>query len=150
MKNVTNLVSKGGSESLINIAKAEAHYNARYIGQMCLRTKDGMWANEPAEIFYQDVPPVEGYSHYLALFVRGRQLYVTSGESAASGSITGVVADNGAIIYSRYRHDYHTSSDGSVWIDGGRDYTRTGNIDRLVELKIVDGEWFQVEKETNG
>jgi hypothetical protein len=41
-------------------------------------------------------------------------------------------------VVSGYRHDYRTSSDGSAFIDGGRDYTRTNR--KPIELTMVDGE----------
>jgi hypothetical protein len=59
--------------------------------------------------------------------------------SATEKTITGVKADNGDVIYSRYRHDYRTSQDESVFIDGGRDYLKTGlyEDDRFVKLNVV-------------
>jgi outer membrane protein assembly factor BamB len=88
---------------------------------------------------------VEGYSKYFALIIQNGSAYITSGASAVDGIITGIVADDGEIIYSRYRHDYRTSTDGTVFIDGGRDYVRCGRGGRCVSLKIVDGEFYQLE-----
>ena len=66
-----------------------------------------------------------------------------------NGSPELVVAANGDVIYSRYRHDYRHSPDGSVWIDGGRDYTRsgvpTGEWDAFVTLRIVEDKLIIVE-----
>lgn len=147
MENVTKFVNKGNRDAIVKIDQVEAKYNATYVGQLCLRDRYGNWANEAAEVFYQPVPPVEGYSNYLALFVRDGSLYITSGASAVEGIIDGVQAEDGEIIYSRYRHDCRKSTDGTTWIDGGRDYTRGGFPHKGVRLKIVDGEWYAVSAE---
>ena len=57
--------------------------------------------------------------------------------------IAGIVANNGDVIYSRYRHDCRWSPDNSVMIDGGRDYTRYGGPGgdgggSLVSLRIIE------------
>ncbi len=68
---------------------------------------------------------------------------ITNAITATETIITGIKAQNGEIIYSRYRHDYRESKDGSVFIDGGRDYTRHSGGE-LVELKIINGELCNV------
>lgn len=136
-------INNGRDECIIGekgIEHFEKQYNATYVADLCLKDREGNWANEPAAIFYQETPPVPGYSHYFAIIVRGRQTLITSGESAVSEPITGVVADDGEVIFSRYRHDYRISKDNSVFIDGGRDYIRCSSTSRLVEINIVDGE----------
>ena len=147
MKNVTTQVNNGHKDSIVKIKEVEDKYNAKYVGQMALRTIGGGWSEDvPGEIFWQETPPQEGYSNYFALFKRGGSLYITSGASAVEGVIDGTVADDGEIIYSRYRHDMRHSRDGSVWIDGGRDYTRSGTSGHFVRLKVINGEWFQLEE----
>jgi hypothetical protein len=145
MRNVTAEINNGHKDSRFKIADVEGKYNAKYVGQMALRTVDGGWSVDvPGEIFWQETPPQPGYSNYFALIVRNGVVYITSGATAVEGVITGIVADNGEIIYSRARHDMRHSQDQSVWIDGGRDYTRTGG-GRLVSLKVINGEWYQLE-----
>jgi hypothetical protein len=87
-------------------------------------------------IFYGDeAHPVSG-SHYFAMFYDfDKRLMITNGSFVENQSFTGVVADDNSVIYSRHRHDYRTSGDGSVFVDGGRDYIRT-NASRTVELVI--------------
>tara|TARA_R110000868_G_C10515850_1_gene732604 strand:- start:8 stop:487 length:480 start_codon:yes stop_codon:yes gene_type:complete len=143
MKNVTKFVNNGRADCVVKIETVEKKYNAKYVGQLCLKTKDGSWAESPAEIFWQPTPPA-GYSNYLGLIIQGGTLYITSGAAAVEPVISGAIAADGEIIYSRYRHDYRTSKDGTIWIDGGRDYTR-GGIGQYIQLKIVNGEWFQLE-----
>jgi len=148
MKNVTAQVNNGHEDCIVKIAEVEARRNAKYVGQMAIRDAHGNWSEDvPAEIFWQETPPVEGYSNYFALFVRRGVLYITSGASAVEGVINGVVADDGEIIYSRARHDMRYSQDKSVWIDGGRDYMRSGMHGRFILLKVVDGQWFELEGE---
>ncbi len=146
MRDVTAEVNSGREDSFVKIDVIEAKYNAKYVGQMALRTADGHWSEDDCgEVFYQEKPPVEGYSHYLALINRRGTVYITSGASAVEGVITGIVAKDGEIIYSRYRHDMRSSQDKTVWIDGGRDYTRSGGAGHFVNLKVIDGRWFQLE-----
>lgn len=146
MKNITAQVNNGHKDCIVKIPECEAKYKAKYVGQMAIRDSDGNWSeNMPAEIFYQETPPAEGYSHYFALMMRRGILYITSGASAVEGEINAVVADDGEIIYSRARHDMRYSQDESVWIDGGRDYMRSGMHGHFIRLKIIDGQWFEIE-----
>lgn len=147
MRDVTAEVNNGHEDCPFKIPEVEARYKAKYVGQLALRTVGGGWSEDsPGEVFYQEKPPVEGYSHYFALINRRGTIYITSGASAVEGVITGIAAKDGEIIYSRYRHDMRYSRDGSVWIDGGRDYVRSGMGGHFVLLKIIDGKWFQLEE----
>lgn len=119
------------------LVKIEAHYEATYVCETCLQgvTGDG-WINASVSIFYQADPAKvpEGGSQWFGLFFRAdhpyedapSRLFIVNAISAVEQDIAGIVAKNGDVIYSRYRHDYRWSPDASVMIDGGRDYTRTG------------------------
>lgn len=134
-------INNGREDCIIGekgIEHFEKKYNATYVSDLCLKTVDGSWAEAPASIFYQPNPQ-PGHNHYFGVFLKGVQTYITSGESAVSQVISGIVADDGEVIYSRYRHDFRESKDGSVYIDGGRDYTKNNNPDKLISLVIVDG-----------
>lgn len=145
MKKVT--VNNGRDDAKVVIEAVEKKYNAKYVGQMCLRTKGGGWqADDCGEVFYQETPPVEGYSNYFALVYQGGTLYITSGASAVEGVIDGVVAADGEIIYSRFRHDFRYSKDHTTFIDGGRDYVHCGLPCVNIRMKVVDGEWYQLEE----
>lgn len=135
------MVNNGGENSIFKISEIENKYNAKYVGEFCLKTRDGSWADEAASIFYQKTPPVAGYSHYFALIKRDGQIYITSGQSAVEGTIWGIQAKDGEIIYSRFRHDYRVSKDKSVFIDGGRDYTKS-SLNELIPMNIVDGKFM--------
>ena len=125
------------------IKKVEEKYNAKYVLEACLRSRDGNWHNQPAAIFYTDDPHPEG-SNYFALYMhhgwegQPAQLMITNGVSAIQGIFKGARADDGEIIYSRYRHDYRTSRDGSVTVDGGRDYFKAHALpSQVVEFIVV-------------
>ena len=140
-------INTGRPDAMCDIAYVEKKYKASWVGQLPLRTKDGQWSTMPADIYWQETPPVEGYSNYFALFINQGVLYITSGAAAVEGTFNAVVADNGEVIYSRCRHDYRESTDGSVTVDGGRDYCRTSAkslATNFIQLKIVDGQWVEV------
>lgn len=127
------------SSQPLNLPLCEEHYNAIFVGDFCVKTKDGSWSEIPIAIFYQPNPNFElGHTHYFGLFVvHDNQIAITKGDSAFEEPITGIIADDGEVIFSRYRHDFVRSHDQSVFIDGGRDYVRCGGEDnRLVELVI--------------
>jgi hypothetical protein len=141
------VVNNGRDQAQFNIEKVEAKYNAKFVGQFCLKTVGGGWAESPADIYYVTNPDRSlGHSNYFGLIVQRGGVYITKGDSAVEPLITAAVADDGEIIYSKYRHDYNVSKDKSAWIDGGRDYTR-GGIGKYATLKVIDGEFYQLEDE---
>lgn len=141
------MINTGRSCPISNIDKVEKTYNAKWVGQLCLRTKSGEWAADSyGDVYFQETPPVEGYSQYFALIVQDGSLYITSGASAVEGVIVGIEADDGEIIYSRCRHDYRVSKDNSVWIDGGRDYVRS-SPGKLIMFKIIDGNFVKLDED---
>jgi hypothetical protein len=147
MKKLTT-VNSGRNEAQFNIEAVEKKYNAKFVGQFCLRTREGAWQGDDcADVYYQEKPPVEGYSNYFGLIIQGGTTYITSGASGVEGIISCVQADDGEIIYSRYRHDYRVSTDKSVFIDGGRDYVKGGAHGKYFAMKVVDGEFYEAEPE---
>ena len=138
-----------------DLVKIEKHYEAKYVCETCLKGPNG-WVNSPVAVFYQADPSKvpEGGSQWFGLFSRAedpldlespRHLYITNAISAVENSIEGIVAKNGDVIYSRYRHDFRYSPDGSVMIDGGRDYTRNNGGGEIVTLRIVEDRLTVVE-----
>jgi len=130
-------INTGREDAVCDIAKVEQKYHASWVGQFPLKDVDGMWTNFCGDVYYQESLPHPGYSHYFALVRRNDGIVITSGQSAVEGVFAGVVAEDGEVIYSRYRHDYRTSKDGTVFVDGGRDYTRASG--KLVQLSIEGG-----------
>ena len=142
MKNFEDYVLERnkGTQLPIKVDAVEQKYNAKYVGDFCLKTASGGWTESPVAIFWQETPPVKGYSHYFGLFFQDGKIMITDGASAFHDKISGIVADNGEVIFSRYRHDFHYSTDNSVAVDGGRDYMRClGNIHNPHVHIIPDG-----------
>ncbi len=108
----------------------------KFMGMFALNGPYG-WTERPFPVFFQPTPP-KGSTSYFAFGVNAlQQTYICDGSSAFSKPIDGIIADDGEVIYSRFRHDYHTSKDQSVWVDGGRDYIRCSMIEESRRVKIV-------------
>lgn len=132
----------------IKIPEVEKHCGGKFIGDFCTEHPRGGWNEVPVAVFYQPNPDVsKGHTHYFGIFVQHNSLYITDASSVVKEPFTGIVADNGEVIFSRYRHDYRTSSDGSVFIDGGRDYVRCNKPERLVQLQIINDEIVIIKPE---
>ncbi len=127
-----------------NISKIESMRSVKYVCETCLRGGDGGWINQAAAIFWDKNPKniPEGGSAWFGLFYNFENiLMITNAISAIGIPMDGVIANNEDIIYSRFRHDYRISPDGTVMIDGGRDYFRSGPTRKgTVILTIVGGD----------
>jgi hypothetical protein len=139
-----------------NIEKVEKVKNAKFVCEVAIHTKNGGWSEHPVAIFWQEKPPVEGYSNYFGLFqptvfedggISYGALMITSGQSAVDDPLTGIVASNGDVVYSAYRHDFRHSPDQSVFIDGGRDYVRCSVPAKMVQIKIIKDKLVVSEEE---
>jgi hypothetical protein len=96
--------------------------------------------NNLVSIFYGDVAhPVSGSRYFGLYHNHDKILMIIDGSFVEGQTFDAVEADNGEIIFSRYRHDYRESADGSVFIDGGRDYTRTNFMSEIIKLGVKDG-----------
>ncbi len=152
-----NLLTKCERFSAEELVKIEAHYEATFVCESCVKNTKGGWANQSVSIFYQADPAKvpEGGSQWFGLFFREEfpdldgpiLLCIVNAISAVEQDIDGIVAKNGDVIYSRYRHDYRWSPDQSVWIDGGRDYTRNNGGGPFVKLRIVEDKLVIVEED---
>lgn len=112
----------------------------QFMGMFCVRGPGG-WRASPSPVFWQPDPQL-GHTPYFGLsFDLLGKVYIHDASSAFLHTpIVGVIADNGEICYSRFRHDNYASADGSVWIDGGRDYVRGPVIDPARQVTLtVDG-----------
>lgn len=116
-----------------NVKKIEEVKNAKFV---CETEKDGVHVS----IFYGDEEHPDSGSRYFGLYYTSieNQLMITNGAFIEDQEISGVVAGNGDVVYSRYRHDYRRSPDDSVFVDGGRAYLRTNGV-HIVTLKVEDG-----------
>ena len=115
-----------------NIEKIEKLKSAKYV---CDTTEKGI----SVAIFYGNVAhPVSGSRYFGLYYDQENRLMITDGSFIEEQEIEGVVAQNGDVVFSRHRHDYRPSPDGTVFIDGGREYTRTNAVNR-VTLLVRDG-----------
>ena len=128
-----------------NIVIIEKNRNAKWV----IDTENPKCPNLLMSVFYQEEEYPETGSHYFALYKTSKtgptletawSLMITDGAWIEDLIIDAVEANNGDVIFSRYNHDYRTSPDGSVFIDGGRVYTRTTPTARQRIIKIKDGE----------
>ena len=134
--------SEGYHFTTKQIKKIEEMYSAKYIGAFCTRRKDGTWHEMPLDVFYVSNPDVEkGHKNYFGMFYDQLDdaVKITDATSAVSDEMVGVVANDGEVIVSGYRHDYRKSRDGSVFIDGGRDYIRTVIGANTVGVMVCEG-----------
>lgn len=109
------------------VAKIEKLRNCRYVCEWNVK-QDGKIHDEPMLIFWNDTPHPQG-SNWMALFHYNREWYVRDGISASHLPIGCVVSNDKQVLFSKYNHDFRSSEDGSVTVDGGRGYTRIlGNV----------------------
>ena len=122
------------------VAKVEALRQARFMGHWCTKGPRGGWNESPVDVFYQSRPDVEkGHKHYFGLLRHNGQLFICDATSAFSEPITGVLATDGEVVVSRFRHDYQERK--GVMIDGGRDYLKTSSSVSLVLVTVKAGEF---------
>lgn len=108
----------------INVPNVEKHYGCRYVCEWNTISKAGKVNNSPVALFWQEVPHPEG-SNWMGVFLNSdSNPYVMDGQSASRLPIRGYVSQEGQVLFSKYRHDFRQSNDGSVTVDGGREYTR--------------------------
>ncbi len=145
MQNVHALVSRypESDASLKVIQVALDSYGGEFVCETCVKERGG-WHNAPAFIFYQATPAKPEYSNYYAILYSNRGWVITDGAEAVSEIFTAVEADDGEIVYSRWRHDMRYSKDQSTWIDGGRDYAQYPVKAKIHLLKVIDGQFFSV------
>lgn len=132
---------------LANPEIVEKEYNASYVGEFCLRTKDGSWLNNPAAVFYTEKPHPEGSNYFALYYMYGfdpedrPKLMITNGITAVENTdgtpvvYLGITDEaTGEILYSAFRHDYQEYK--SLVADGGREYFN-GSIGPLMRFKIT-------------
>lgn len=103
-------------------------YNAKYVGEFALPTKNGSYSEQAWPVFYTATPDKnKGHLHYFALVVQEGIVLICDASFIEGKLITAMQALDGEIIYSGARHDFVEATDGSGWIDGGFDYTRRGS-----------------------
>lgn len=129
-----------------SIRMIEKNYDGKYV---CDTERQGV----RLAVFYGNTERPEYPSRYFALGFNYAPItlkpvtFITNGAFVEDQKFVSVVAENGEILFSRSRHDYRISFDGSVFIDGGRDYSRYNpEKGEVTVLAVKDGE-FQVFSE---
>jgi len=120
-------------------------YNASYLGIFCLKTYEGAWSESICGVYYVDNPDTsKGHTNYFAISFLGVldvRAFISKGDSAFEDGLTGIVSEEGEVLISKYRHDYRKfKRDGDVFIDGGRDYTRSNTT--TIDISVVDGKFI--------
>lgn len=81
-----------------------------------------------ADVFYRETPHPEFGNKYFAVLFRDDQPYIANADRVENLTFGMVENDEGALEYSRSRHDYKEFKNSNM-IDGGRDYIRSsGNV----------------------
>lgn len=126
--------------SVEELDKIEAKMNASYVGDFCLKDKEGNYLNFPVAVFYVEQPAKKEFSNYFALYFHDKKVYITDGLPAVEDRIlTGFLDEEGNYVFSVYRHDYRQV--GDLMIDGGPEYTRSSvPADKLLTAKVVKDE----------
>lgn len=124
----------------------EKKYDAKYVFESTVKSSSGTWMNYPVAIFYTKKKHAVSKNRWMGVYINpfDNKFYVCNAISATEPFV-GVVADNGDVIYSHYRHHYNISNDGSVFIDGGRDYIKGPTGKRYVNIHVKGGKLHIVE-----
>jgi hypothetical protein len=108
------------------VEKIEKLRNCRFVCEWNV-VQDGKIHHDPMLIFWNDTAHPQG-SNWMALFYYN-DWFVRDGITASQLPIECVVSNDKQVLFSKSRHDFRSSNDGSVIVDGGRDYTRVlGNV----------------------
>jgi hypothetical protein len=105
------------------IRKVEELRSCSYVCEWNVLDANGDPHDQPMMIFWNDVPHPQG-SNWMALYSSGGNYYVRDGITASRLPIQAYVSDSGQAVFSKHRHDFRSSQDGTITVDGGREYTR--------------------------
>jgi hypothetical protein len=136
--------SKGYHFKEDGIRKIEENYGAKFMGYWAIKTQNG-WSETPVDVFYQPNPDTsKGHTHYFGMYEKDGVAWICDASSAFAEPIIGIMAEDGEVLVSRYRHDYR-EKDG-VMIDGGRDYVRR-SLTGMPVIVEIDGDVFNITME---
>lgn len=127
-------INKGPQSVHLNIEAIEKAYKAFYVADLCLKSESGVWTQTPFSVFWQSERPKPEFSHYFGVGTNTNGAYIVTGKSVEDTEWSAAEAENGEIIFSRFRHDNRVSSDGTAMVDGGRDYFRYRGKSRTIKL----------------
>jgi hypothetical protein len=128
------------------IAQIEARYRAKYVFESQLKLRSYRWSDFSAAVFYAEEPHPQG-SNWFGIWRRDGRFMISNAISAVEQPFTGVLAENGDVIYSRSPRDLRESDDKTVFIDGGRDRCRYDLEHWVVKLKVIKDKVVVVSSE---
>lgn len=102
---------------------------SRYLFDTELKGSNGQWTNLPLATFYEPNPKFElGHTHYFGIYRHPvmKSFMIVEASASLDADIIAIASQNNELIHSRYGHDYRSSKDETVFIDGGRSSTRYG------------------------
>ena len=105
------------------IRKVEENRSCRYVCEWNVLDAKGDPYGQPMMIFWNDVAHPQG-SNWMALYSDVGGYYVRDGITASRLPIQAYVSDDGQAVFSKHRHDFRSSHDGTISVDGGREYTK--------------------------
>lgn len=107
----------------INVDSVEMRHDCRYVCEWPTIDKQGEISSHPSMIFWNDTAHPQG-SNWMALFKSNSEWYVKDGITASLLPICCIISKDREVLFSKHEHDYRTSKDGSITVDGGREYVR--------------------------
>lgn len=109
----------------VGIARVEKAYKCRFVAEWNIINSDGRVMTQPVLLFWNDIPHDKG-SNWMGMYRDSvdSNWYVRDGITASRLPIECVVSNDKQVLFSKNRHDFRTSHDRSITVDGGRDYTR--------------------------
>jgi hypothetical protein len=120
---------------------------AKYVADLCLKSRDGGWAQYPYSVFYI-AEPRQGYSNrYFGLIYSGEEVFIVNADCVAYDTPhktlwAGLRLPDGAVIFSQWRHDFKERD--RAFVDGGQDYFKLGGdlegCEKIM-LGLVKGRW---------
>lgn len=130
-------------------------YNAKFVGEFALPTKNGSYSEASWPVFYTTTPDkTKGHSNYFAMILEGKNVMICNADFIEGKLISAVRAFNGDVIFSGAVHNYVEADDGSCWIDGGFEYTRYGYPTAFMAPKpflitVKNGEFIYPDEAAN-
>lgn len=104
--------------------------------------------NKIVDVFYRgEIPHPKfgnryfGISSIYDIFSDTLKPFITNADSVEDVHFFMIKDKFGKYRYSSYTHDYVTDEDGN-FIDGGRNYCRTNNINNIYKFKIKKGKFY--------
>lgn len=141
----------------------EKHPDAVFVTELALKTQRGGYTSNTGAIYYQENPPAPHTNKFFSLYQYPNSFDGEVGRWAITGLqnfdpvvaaiLTKESADLSWLTYSRFGHDFVYDPTGTAFIDGGREYTRTGGaaLPQVVRLNLftktfeLDGETLHAE-----